>query len=149
MYIAPFVIGLAAQWVYPLAGLPHGPRLLLGALCVLPAIALYVAAQVTLYRARTTIDPDGRPRVLVTTGPFRRSRNPLYLALLLLYAGVALSTGAIWSLALLPVTTLWIHYGAVKREEHVLVGRFGEEYARYCQTVPRWWHLPAHRKSPR
>lgn len=143
MFIVPFAIGLAVQRMYPLACPPRLTRILLGALCALPAIALYVAAQVTLYRARTTIDPDGRPRVLVDTGPFRRSRNPLYLALLLLYAGVALGTGALWSLALLPATAVWVHYGAVKREEYVLARLFGEEYSRYCQNVPRWWQLPA------
>jgi protein-S-isoprenylcysteine O-methyltransferase Ste14 len=143
MFIAPFVVGLAVQWLYPLTGPPRWTRILLGAICALPAIALYVAAQVTLHRARTTIDPDGRPRILVDTGPFRRSRNPLYLALLLLYAGVALGTGAFWSLALLPAAAVWVHYGAVKREERVLAMLFGEEYARYCQTVPRWWGFPA------
>jgi protein-S-isoprenylcysteine O-methyltransferase Ste14 len=142
IFIAPFVIGLAVQWVYPLAGPPRWTRILLGALCVLPAIALYVAAQVTLYRARTTIDPDGRPRVLVATGPFRRSRNPLYLALLLLYAGVALGMGVLWSLALLPALAVWVHYGAVRQEENRLSRLFDKKYARYCQTVPRWWHLP-------
>ena len=143
MFIAPFVLGLAVQRAYPLPGPPYWTRILLGALCALPALALYVAAQVTLHRARTTMDPDGRPRVLVATGPFRRSRNPLYLALLLLYAGVALGTGALWSLALLPAAAAWVHYGAVKREEHVLAGLFGEEYARYRQTVPRWWGFSA------
>ena len=141
IFIAPFVVGLALQHICPLPHLPRWTGILLGALFAVPAIVLYVAALVALYRARTTILPEGRPRVLVLTGPFRRTRNPLYLALLLLYAGVALGTGALWSLALLPAVAVWLHYGPVRREERFLSQLFGEEYAGYCRTVPRWWQL--------
>lgn len=51
MFIVPFAIGLAVQWVYPLAGPPRWTRILLGVLCALPAIALYAAAQITLLDA--------------------------------------------------------------------------------------------------
>jgi protein-S-isoprenylcysteine O-methyltransferase Ste14 len=139
IFIAPFVAGLALQHVYPLPQLPRWAGLLLGALLAVPAIMLYVAAQITLHRARTTMLPEGRPRVLVASGPFRRTRNPLYLALLLLYAGVALATNALGSLALLPAVAVWLHYSAVKNEEMRLVQRFGEEYSYYCRTTPRWW----------
>jgi len=139
IFIAPFVIGLALAHIWPLPQLPRTAGFLLGALFAVPAIVLYVAAQVTLHRSCTTMLPEGRPRVLVVTGPFRRTRNPLYLALLLLYTGVALVTGALWSLALLPAVAVWLHYSVVKREEWRLAQLFGEEYTRYCCTVPRWW----------
>jgi len=139
IFIAPFVVGLALQHVYPLPQLPRWTGILLGALFVVPAIVLYVAAQITLHRARTTMLPEGSPRILVASGPFRRTRNPLYLALLLLYAGVALAMSALGSLALLPAVAVWIHYGAVRREECRLAQLFGEEYDHYCQTTPRWW----------
>lgn len=141
IFVAPFVAGLALQHVCALPQLPCWTGILLGVLFAAPAIVLYVAAQVTLYRARTTMLPEGRPRVLVVTGPFRLTRNPLYLALLLLYAGVALGTGALWSLALLPAVAVWLHYGPVRREERFLTQLFGEEYAGYCRTIPRWWQL--------
>jgi protein-S-isoprenylcysteine O-methyltransferase Ste14 len=141
IFIAPFVAGLGLQQVCPLPQLSRLTGFLLGSLFAVPALVLYVAAQVTLHRARTTMLPEGRPRVLVVTGPFRRTRNPLYLALLLLYAGVALGIGALWSLVLLPVVAVWLHYGPVKREERLLAQRFGEGYTRYSQAVPRWWQL--------
>jgi protein-S-isoprenylcysteine O-methyltransferase Ste14 len=139
IFIAPFVVGLALQHVYPLPQLPRWTGILLGALFAVPAFVLYVAAQFALHRAKTTMLPEGRPRVLVVTGPFRRTRNPLYLALLLLYTGVALGTGTFGSLALLPATVVWLHYSAVKNEEIRLAQLFGEEYAHYCRTTPRWW----------
>jgi len=138
IFIAPFVTGLALQHVCPLPYLPRWIGILLGMLFAVPAIALYVAAQVALYRARTTINPEGRPRALVVTGPFRRTRNPLYLALLLLYTGVALGTGALGSLALLPMVAVWLHYGTVRQEECRLAQFFGEQYTHYCRTTPRW-----------
>ena len=141
LFIAPFVVGLALHHVCPLPHLPRWTGILLGVLFAVPAIVLYAAAQVTLHRAQTTMLPEGRPRVLVVTGPFRRTRNPLYLALLLLYTGVALGTGALWSLALLPAVAVWLHYGPVRREERFLSQLFGEEYVSYCRTVPRWWQL--------
>ena len=139
IFIAPFIVGLALQHVCPLPQLPDRIGILLGFLFAVPATVLYVAAQITLHRARTTMLPEGRPRVLVASGPFRRTRNPLYLALLLLYTGVALGAGAIGPLALLPAVAVWIHYGVVRREEERLAKLFGGEYFRYCRTVPRWW----------
>ena len=138
IFIAPFVAGLALQHICPLPHLPRWTGLLLGTLFAVPAIVLYVAAQVALYRARTTMLPEGRPRVLVVTGPFRRTRNPLYLALLLLYTGVALGMDALESLALLPMVAVWLHYGPVRREDSRLAQLFGEEYTHYCRTTPRW-----------
>ena len=69
IFIAPFVVGLALQHVYPLPQLPRWTGILLGALFVVPAIVLYVAAQITLHRARTTMLPEGSPRILVASGP--------------------------------------------------------------------------------
>jgi len=139
IFIAPFVAGLALQHICPLPHLPRWTAVLLGAFFAVSAVVLYVAAQVTMLRAGTTINPEGRPRVLVVAGPFRRTRNPLYLALLLLYAGVALGMDVFGSLALLPLVAIWLNYSAVRREESALTQLFGEEYTRYCRTVPRWW----------
>ena len=136
--VTPFVVGLVLQHACSPPQMPHGVGLLLGALFAVPAIVLYIAAQIALHREKTTMLPEGEPRILVVTGPFRRTRNPLYLALLLLYAGVALGTGSLGALALLPMVAVWLHYGTVRREESRLAQLFGEEYTHYCRTTPRW-----------
>lgn len=82
---------------------------------------------------------DLRRAVRRRAGFAARLPAALYLALLLLYAGVALALNALGSLALLPVVVVWLHYGAVKHEEIRLAQLFGEEYAHYCRTTPRWW----------
>lgn len=139
----PFVLGLAVQRVWSPVCLPAWGRMVFGLLCTVPAVVLYVAALVAMRRAGTTILPNGRPRVLVVNGPFGISRNPLYLALLLLYAGAAFFLSSLGSLLLLPAVFAWIHFGAVRPEEARLLRLFGEEYARYCSAVPRWLGLRA------
>jgi hypothetical protein len=92
----------------------------------------------TLRDAGTTIRPDKPAAKLVTDGPFRFSRNPLYLALTLMYAGIALMADSIWALLLLfPVTFIMTRF-VIQREEDYLARTFGEDYERYKKSVRRW-----------
>jgi len=102
-----------------------------GLLLVLWSFALFA-------RRRTTIMPGGAPSGLVRGGPFRRTRNPVYLGLLASYVGVALMYDLPWALATLPVP-LWILQRAIiPWEEAALQLRFGRDYLAYRDTVPRW-----------
>ncbi len=75
---------------------------------------------------------------LVTSGPYRFTRNPMYLGMASLYAGIALAFGLLWSLALLLVVLVVIDRGVIAREERYLERRFGDEYRLYKQQVRRW-----------
>jgi len=75
---------------------------------------------------------------LVTEGPFRYSRNPIYLALTLLYVGVALLINALWILLLVVPAVLVLRYGVIAREEAYLTRKFGEAYRQYMAQVRRW-----------
>ncbi len=88
-------------------------------------------------RARTPFmfSPAAR---LMTSGPFRLTRNPLYLALTLTCAGIALTVGAPWALATLAVAVVLVDRGVVAREERYLERRFGEEYRAYRAHTRRW-----------
>ena len=93
---------------------------------------------VTLHSAGTTVRPHGEPAVLVVVGPFRFTRNPIYLGMVLVVLGVSLVVGQATNL-LVPLTlAAVIHYGHVRKEETVLRIRFGENYQAYCDRVPRW-----------
>jgi protein-S-isoprenylcysteine O-methyltransferase Ste14 len=87
-------------------------------------------------RAAAEVDL-ARPGQLVVRGPYAFSRNPMYVAAALCYAGVALVAGAAWPLALLPVVVLATHL-VVIREERVLQARFGAAYLRYRASVRRY-----------
>ncbi len=75
---------------------------------------------------------------LVVRGPFRITRNPIYLSLALLHAGIALFFNAPWPLLLLLPAVLSINFLIIVREERYLQRRFGAEYEAYCKSVRRW-----------
>ena len=89
-------------------------------------------------RARTSPIPIRPTTALVTNGPYRFSRNPMYLSLVLLYVGLALRLNDFWVLALAPVVIVLVHYLAIVREEQYLERKFGQEYLDYKARVRRW-----------
>ena len=99
-----------------------------------------LAAFVTMSRARTTINPFSPMRAahLVTGGPFRFSRNPLYLSLLLLLVAYALRLDA-WQVWLAPaVFAAYVTWFQIIPEERVLRRKFGDAFVRYCARTRRW-----------
>jgi protein-S-isoprenylcysteine O-methyltransferase Ste14 len=91
-----------------------------------------------LRNAGTTLRPDKPTATLVTEGPYRFSRNPLYLAFTLIYAGIALIAGSLWGLLMLVPVNLIMSRFVIRREEEYLERTFGEEYERYKKTARRW-----------
>lgn len=102
-----------------------------GLLLVLWSFALFA-------RRRTTILPGGAPSRLLLDGPFRRTRNPVYLGMLASYAGLALMCDLPWALALLPAPVWILHAAILPWEEAALHARFGPDYLAYRDAVPRW-----------
>jgi protein-S-isoprenylcysteine O-methyltransferase Ste14 len=92
----------------------------------------------TLYAARTAIRPDKPATVLVTDGPYRFSRNPLYLSLTLMHAGIALIANSLWALLFLVPVTFAMSRFVIRPEERYLERRFGAAYERYRTSVRRW-----------
>ena len=95
-------------------------------------------ALVTIARYRTALLPGGATTTLIDSGPFARSRNPLYLGLLAGAAGVALLTGSLWALIALPLEWALLRWGAIMPEERYLAAKFGSVYTEYTSRVPRW-----------
>lgn len=89
-------------------------------------------------RLRTTVLPHKPSSALITSGPYRFSRNPLYCASALLYVGLALWLGRLWPLFLLPFVLAAIRLYVIAREESYLERRFGKEYLDYKARVRRW-----------
>jgi protein-S-isoprenylcysteine O-methyltransferase Ste14 len=95
-------------------------------------------ALVTMAQQRTALLPGGATRRVIDSGPFARSRNPLYLGLLAAAGGVALLAGSFWALVALPLEWGLLRWGAVVPEERYLAAKFGDAYAEYTSRVPRW-----------
>ena len=92
----------------------------------------------TMFRARTPVDPYAPTTALVTTGPFRFSRNPLYFAMHIFYVAVCLWTASMSSLLLLPLANVIMVWGVIRREERFLEAKFGDAYRVYRANVRRW-----------
>ncbi len=131
-------MGLLLDHLVPLPPLPRGPSRILSALLVVPGLGLTLWSLWLFLRARTSPLPMRPATALVRSGPYRWTRNPMYLGLLLLYLGVALLFDVTWALILAPAVVILVGILVIRREEKYLEARFGEEYRRYMGAVRRW-----------
>ncbi len=134
IFLATFLAGLPLRRWFPAALVSRPIALLLG----VAAIAIVGWGLVVMQRVRTGIMPHHSASTLVTWGPFRYSRNPLYIAMLLGFLSAALWIGSTPSLVLLPLALVLLYLHVIRREEAYLTRRFGEEYRAYCAQVSRW-----------
>jgi protein-S-isoprenylcysteine O-methyltransferase Ste14 len=138
IYVAGFLVGVALELAAPIGGLPFALALLAGLLGAALWLAFDGSAMWLFHRARTSMVPMKPTTALVTSGPYRITRNPMYVGMAFLYVGLALSLGVIWSLAFLPVVVFAVDRLVIAREERYLEAKFGEEYREYDGHVRRW-----------
>lgn len=89
-------------------------------------------------RHETGLLPGQPTNAIIESGPYRLSRNPLYVGLLALYVGLALLAPTFWGLVLFPAAVLLVLCGAIRPEERFLHEQFGATYDDYRQRVRRW-----------
>jgi protein-S-isoprenylcysteine O-methyltransferase Ste14 len=109
-----------------------------GGLLLVAAIGLAGWGRRTMESGGTNVDPRQPATAIVTGGPFRYSRNPLYVAITAFYLGVTLLANALWPLILLVPLLLVTQFGIVRREERYLEAKFGDTYLAYKRRVRRW-----------
>lgn len=139
IYLGAFLAGLLLDYFYrfPIL-LPRVVGLIAGVLLIAAAATVVSPAFRGFKRARTNVEPWKPTTAIVTSGVYAFTRNPIYLALTLLYSGAALLINSTWVLLLLaPVLTL-IRFGVIEREERYLTAKFGVEYTNYKARVRRW-----------
>lgn len=132
---------LAAWWIEPRYPLPlelgAWARPLAWGLIGL-GLAGFAWALAAIWGHRTTVNPYKAASHLVTSGPFRYSRNPIYVSDWFVYLGVTLWLASAWPLLFAPLVWAAMRYGVIAHEEAHLEARFGEKYRRYRQRVRRW-----------
>jgi protein-S-isoprenylcysteine O-methyltransferase Ste14 len=138
IFAVALLLGWLIGWAVPLPFLPPALAAWLGTILVVIALALAGAGTWTMRRARTAVDPYHPSTALVRTGPFKYSRNPLYVALTMLSLAVALFAGSLWMALLVIPALVVLRFGVVAREEAYLGRKFGDEYRRYTGEVRRW-----------
>lgn len=110
----------------------------LGIIVLLLGVALLAFGRRTMVKAGTNVNPTLPTNAIVESGPFRFTRNPLYVGLTLIYIGLSLLLNTWWSLFLLVPVWLVMHFKVVRREEAYLEDKFGEAYLNYRRRVRRY-----------
>jgi protein-S-isoprenylcysteine O-methyltransferase Ste14 len=141
LFAVPLALALAAdRWVVrlplPVAG-RRGPRAI-GAAIAVGGVLFSLSGMLTVLRHGTTVVPHHAVARLVTTGPFRLTRNPMYTGHLIVFLGAALRTGSWWPLLVAPLCVRATTRLVILPEEEYLARRFGEDFHSYRARVRRW-----------
>mgnify|MGYP003394278804 CR=1 FL=1 len=142
IYAVGLALGLALNWLAPLplwpAGATRALRWTVGGVLFIAAGLFAAWAMLRFARAGTPI-PTWRPTTaLVVEGPYRFTRNPIYVALSLAHAALGIAFDNPWILGLLAPVLAVIRFGVIAREEAYLERRFGDDYRRFKGRVRRW-----------
>jgi protein-S-isoprenylcysteine O-methyltransferase Ste14 len=138
IYLLALLLGLLLDRRAHIPFLPRGVARVLGWPLVGGAMALAAWFARTMRGADTTMHINKPVSRVVQDGPFRYSRNPGYVALAMIYAGIAVLRNALWAIVLLPLVLIVIQREVIEREERYLERSFGEEYLAYKARVRRW-----------
>jgi len=139
IFLAAVLLGIGADALWPMGfGVERGLLIGAGAVVVAASVLLFVWSISTFRRAGTAVIPTEPSTVVVDTGPYRFSRNPIYLAFTLLTVGLALAFDAPAMLVFLVVAVLIVRYGVIAREEAYLERKFGDAYRAYKARIRRW-----------
>lgn len=134
----PLAIALYENQSKPFAILDPRYGRIAGVALIAVGVILMVAAMIQFVRARTSVVPTRPTTALVDGWPYSMSRNPIYLALAIVYVGIALYFDTLWPFLLLPLVLIVIQRGVIDREERYLEGKFGGDYIDYKMRVRRW-----------
>lgn len=110
----------------------------LGWLLVGIGLALFAWTLLTFWHHRTTVNPYKAASSLCTGGPFRFSRNPIYVGDWFILAGVSLLLATLWPLLFAPLIWALLRFGVIRHEEAHLAAKFGDDYLNYRMRVRRW-----------
>jgi protein-S-isoprenylcysteine O-methyltransferase Ste14 len=138
LYGLALAVGFLVQWIAPRPIVSSNTGYWIGGVLLASGVFLAIWGRRVMERAGTNVNPTLPSTALVATGPFRFSRNPLYVALTFIYVGLALLANALWVLVLIVPVLLIMHYGVVRREERYLEARFADGYREYRSRVRRY-----------
>lgn len=138
VFLTSLVTGALIQLAKPLPFLPGTLAMPLGAALVLIAIALFSSAVAKFRGAGTPVSARRPTTVIVRVGPYRYSRNLIYLAFSVFQLGIAIWANSLWLVATLVGAVAVIQYVVIPREEEYLERKFGAEYLDYKRSIRRW-----------
>ncbi len=138
IYLGFLVLGLVFDWLAPQPLLPETLRYTLGGTLIALGLLLALLSIRRFKAAGTNFDTQKPATAILTDGPYRLSRNPIYMGLTAVYAGIGVAMDAPWVWLMLMPALAVMHYGVILREERYLERKFGQGYLDYKAQVRRW-----------
>jgi protein-S-isoprenylcysteine O-methyltransferase Ste14 len=138
IFLGGLAVGFGLEALLPSASLPGALRWVLGGLLLVAGLTLLGSFNAAFRRKDTAVEPWKPTTAIVTSGPYRLTRNPAYLGMALVYLGIVLLSESLWVLVPLPFVLAVIDRGVIAREERYLERKFGAEYTDYKTRVRRW-----------
>jgi protein-S-isoprenylcysteine O-methyltransferase Ste14 len=138
VYLGSILTGVVLDFLFPLPFLPRPISTPFGIAVILAAVVLLSVSLRQLRAAGTPVRGDQPTTAIVRTGPYRFSRNPIYLAFSLVQLGIAAWLNSLWVLATLGLAVILMSCVVIPREEQYLEGKFGAEYLEYKACTRRW-----------
>jgi protein-S-isoprenylcysteine O-methyltransferase Ste14 len=141
VFVLSFLVSLIPQIVFPIHLHSHGVIFFIK----IVGVSLFVIGAlfagwslIIFHKANTTTTPGEISKKLIISGPYRFSRNPMYISLTLAYLGEAGFLIQTWPLVILPFTLAYINWVVIPIEENLLKSEFKDDYENYCTRVRRW-----------
>ncbi|MGE0853755.1 MAG: isoprenylcysteine carboxylmethyltransferase family protein [Hyphomicrobiaceae bacterium] len=134
-----FIVGLGLDWLQPMPFVPaFMPAAWLGTIIFALGFGLAIWAIITIRQAGSRVETNMPTTTIVMGGPYRFTRNPIYVAMFLGQGGLAVGFNSLWLLLTLVLFYFVIRYGVVAREEAYLERKFPTPYLDYKSRVHRW-----------
>jgi protein-S-isoprenylcysteine O-methyltransferase Ste14 len=141
-YLVAWLLDRYVRHWWPSLSLRTSYRLdILGWTLVITGLALAYWGIMTFARHRTAVYPNRDAKVLVVTGPYRFSRNPMYTGIIIACIGGCAVIESLWPVLTVPIATAALYVLVIRREEAYLTTAFGESYREYQREVGRWFTL--------
>lgn len=138
IYLGGLAVGGFLHWLKPMPLLSENLTLPFGILIIAVSVLLVISSFREFKKAKTNIDVRKPTTSIVSSGPYRFTRNPIYVSMTLLTLGIALWINTLWILITLIPVLLVMQFGVIVREEAYLTKKFGNEYLAYQSKVHRW-----------
>jgi protein-S-isoprenylcysteine O-methyltransferase Ste14 len=138
LFFGFLLLGFASESIWPTAVIPGRALDPVGWVFIVLGVVIFGFALRQFPKAGTSVETRKPTTALITGGPYRLSRNPIYLGASLAFAGTGLVTNSGWLLGLLLPFLLLIRYGVIAREEAYLERKFGQAYRCYKASTRRW-----------
>jgi protein-S-isoprenylcysteine O-methyltransferase Ste14 len=136
--IASIVIAVLLQLLLPLPFLPPMTARIAGVALMVINVVFGVPALKKMFSAKTSPNPNQPTTALISSGPYRFTRNPMYIGLTLFYTGVVTFFQLLWGILMLPLVVILLTTLVIRPEEQYLERKFGGEYITYKERVRRW-----------